>query len=111
MVIASSYFVPFGVVASTIACGALRLRLRGVVLGSAVGALIWATVFLGLGYLGATVTGNPWFGFALAVPAALVVGLMARRRVAPEQADACACAIAPLRREPTQHEECCPLAA
>ncbi|MCE3550506.1 VTT domain-containing protein [Pseudonocardia sp. RS11V-5] len=114
MVIAPSYFVPFGVVASTIACGALRMRLRGVVLGSAVGALIWATVCLGLGFLGATVTGDPWFGFALAVPAAVVVGLLARRRVAPERAgqpDACACEPTPLRREPEHHEGPCPLAA
>ncbi|MCE0761635.1 VTT domain-containing protein [Pseudonocardia kujensis] len=113
MVIAPSYFVPFGVVASTIACGALRMRLRSVVLGSAVGALIWATVFVGLGHLGATVTGNPWFGFALAVPAALVVGLLVRRRVAPArtgEADPCVCGPTPLSREPERHEEACPLA-
>ncbi|WP_344424476.1 DedA family protein [Pseudonocardia ailaonensis] len=99
MVIAPSYFVPCGVVVATILCGALRLRLRAVVLASAVGALIWSTVFLGLGYLGATVTGNPWFGLALAVPAALVIGLLAKRRVTRQ----CAC-------EPENHEEPCPLA-
>jgi membrane protein DedA with SNARE-associated domain len=102
MVIAPAYFVPFGVVAATILCGALRLRLRGVVLGSTVGALVWATIYLGLGYLGATVTGNPWFGVLLALPAAAVIGLLAKRRVVRE----CTC-----EPEPEVHTEPCPLAA
>ena len=109
MVIAPSYFVPFGVVTSTILCGALRMRLRSVVIASAVGALIWATVFLGLGYLGAAVTGNPWFGALLAVPAALVIGLLAKRKVVRDDersAEACTCT-----PEPERHEEPCPLAA
>jgi membrane-associated protein len=99
-VIAPSYFVPFGVVTATILSGALRLRLRSVVLASAIGALVWATVFLGLGFVGTTLTGNPWFGLGIAIPAALVIGLLAKRRVARE----CTCA-------PDQHESPCPQAA
>ncbi|WP_181780842.1 DedA family protein, partial [Pseudonocardia pini] len=106
MVIVPSYFVPFGVVTATILCGALRMRLRSVVVASAVGAMIWATVFLGLGYVGATVTGNPWFGFALAVPAALVIGLLAKRKVVRDDVRECTC-----EPEPEHHEEPCPLAA
>ncbi|MEN3299160.1 MAG: rane-associated protein [Pseudonocardia sp.] len=81
MVIAPSYFVPFGVVASTILCGALGMRVRGVLLASTIGAILWSAVYLGLGYLGGALAGNPWVGIALAVPAALVVGLVAKRRI------------------------------
>ena len=86
------------------------MRLRGVALASALGALIWATVFLVLGYLGTAVSGNPWFGFALAVPAALVLGLLAKRKVARDVPDECAC---PSLDEPAaeDHREPCPLAA
>ncbi|MCW0216343.1 MAG: VTT domain-containing protein [Pseudonocardia sp.] len=80
-VIAPSYFVPFGVVASTILCGALGMRLRGVLLGSTIGAIAWSTVYLGLGYLGGALAGNPWVGIALALPAAIAVGLLAKRRI------------------------------
>jgi membrane protein DedA with SNARE-associated domain len=81
MVIAPSYFVPFGVVASTILCGALGMRVRGVVVGSTIGAIVWSAVYIGLGYLGGALAGNPWIGIALAVPAALIVGLLAKRRI------------------------------
>jgi membrane protein DedA with SNARE-associated domain len=81
MVIAPSYFVPFGVVASTILCGALGLRVRGVLIASTIAPIVWSAVYLGLGYLGGALAGNPWVGIALAVPAALGVGLLAKRRI------------------------------
>jgi membrane protein DedA with SNARE-associated domain len=81
------------------------MRLRSVVVASAIGALVWASVYLGLGYLGAAVTGNPWFGFALAVPAALVIGILVKRKVVRDDAR-CTC-----EPEPERHEEPCPLAA
>ncbi|WP_214367352.1 DedA family protein [Pseudonocardia sp. H11422] len=79
-VIAPSYFVPFGVVAATILCGAMRLPVRGVILASACGAALWSSVFLLLGYAGGALTGNPLIGLAVAVPAAAVVCLLVRRR-------------------------------
>lgn len=79
-VIVPSYFVPFGVVASTLLAGALRLPLREVMVASAVGAAVWAGVFATLGYVGGAVTGSPLVGIALALPAALAVGVLAGRR-------------------------------
>jgi membrane protein DedA with SNARE-associated domain len=52
-----------------------------VLLASTIGAIAWSAVYLGLGYLGGALAGNPWVGIALAVPAALVVGLAAKRRI------------------------------
>jgi membrane-associated protein len=40
-VIVPAYFVPFGVVAATLLCGALRMPVGAVVVASAVGAALW----------------------------------------------------------------------
>ena len=48
-VIVPSYFVPFGVVAATLLCGALRMRLGPVAAASAVGAALWSAMFVLLG--------------------------------------------------------------
>ncbi|MHA6792150.1 DedA family protein [Pseudonocardia bannensis] len=78
--IAPSYFVPFGVVAATVLCGALRMPVRGVALASACGAVLWSSAFLLLGYAGGALTGNPLIGSAVAVPAAVLIGLLVRKR-------------------------------
>nr|WP_239029347.1 VTT domain-containing protein [Pseudonocardia acidicola] len=78
-VIAPAYFVPFGVVTATILTGALRMRLRGVVLASACGAALWSATFMTLGYVGGALTGNPLTGLLVAIPGAVVVGMLARR--------------------------------
>jgi membrane-associated protein len=79
-VIVPSYFVPFGVVAATLLCGALRMRLGAVVAASAVGAVLWSAVFVLLGFAGGAVTGDPLLGALLALPAAFAIGLLTARR-------------------------------
>ncbi len=78
-VIVPSYFVPFGVVAATLLCGALRLPLGAVVLASTVGAALWSAMFVLLGYAGGAVTHDPLTGALLALPVALALGLLFSR--------------------------------
>jgi membrane-associated protein len=80
MVIVPSYFVPVGVVVSTLLCGALRLPLRSVALASVLGAVLWSTVYVLIGYAGGRVTGDPLLGVAVGVPAALALGALLARR-------------------------------
>jgi membrane-associated protein len=88
-VIVPSYFVPVGVVVSTLLCGALRLPLRAVALASVLGAVLWSGVYVLIGYAGGKVTGDPLLGVAVGVPAALVLGaLLARRARTRGAADA-----------------------
>ena len=68
--IVPSYFVPFGVVAATLLCGALRMRLGPVAAASTVGAALWSAMFVLLGYAGGAVTHNPLTGALLALPVA-----------------------------------------
>ncbi|WP_219414979.1 DedA family protein [Pseudonocardia nigra] len=79
-VIIPSYFVPVGVVVSTLLCGALRLPLRAVVVASAAGAALWAAVFVLLGYAGGVVSGHPLAGIAIGLPAAFLLGALIARR-------------------------------
>lgn len=81
LVIVPSYFVPFGVVASTLLCGALRMRLGPVAVASAAGAALWAALFVLLGFAGGAVTHDPVQGVLLALPVALVLGLGLSRLV------------------------------
>ena len=84
-VIVPSYFVPIGVVVSTLVCGALRLPLRAVARASVIGAVLWSAVYVLIGYAGGKATGDPLLGVAVGVPAALVLGaLLARRARARE---------------------------
>jgi membrane protein DedA with SNARE-associated domain len=78
-VIVPSYFVPFGVVAATLLCGALRMRPGPVVAASAVGAALWAAMFVLLGYAGGAVTRDPLVGALLALPVAFGLGLLLSR--------------------------------
>jgi membrane-associated protein len=78
-VIIPSYFVPFGVVAATLLCGALRMRLGPVAAASAIGAALWSTLFIGLGYAGGAVMHDPLRGALLALPVALGLGLLLSR--------------------------------
>ena len=78
-VIVPSYFVPFGVVAATLLCGALRMRLGPVAVASTVGAALWSAMFVLLGYAGGAVTHDPLRGALLALPVALVLGMVASR--------------------------------
>jgi membrane-associated protein len=78
-VIVPSYFVPFGVVAATLLCGALRMRLGPVVAASTVGAALWSAMFVLLGFAGGAVTHNPLTGALLALPVALVLGALLSR--------------------------------
>ena len=78
-VIVPSYFVPFGVVAATLLCGALRMRIGPVAAASAVGAALWSAMFVLLGYAGGAVTHNPLHGALLALPVALVLGMLLSR--------------------------------
>ncbi len=78
-VIVPSYFVPFGVVAATLLCGALRLPLGAVALASTVGAALWAAMFVLLGYAGGALTHDPLTGALLALPVALVLGMLFSR--------------------------------
>jgi membrane-associated protein len=78
-VIVPSYFVPFGVVAATLLCGALRMRLGAVAVASTVGAALWSAMFVLLGYAGGAVTHDPLRGALLALPVALVLGMVASR--------------------------------
>jgi membrane-associated protein len=78
-VIVLSYFVPFGVVAATLLCGALRMRLGPVAAASTVGAALWSSMFVLLGYAGGAVTHNPLTGALLALPVALGLGMLLSR--------------------------------
>jgi membrane-associated protein len=78
-VIVPSYFVPFGVVAATLLCGVLRMRLGPVAAASTVGAALWSSMFVLLGYAGGAVTHNPLTGALLALPVALGIGLLLSR--------------------------------
>jgi membrane-associated protein len=78
-VIVPSYFVPFGVVAATLLCGALRMRVGPVAAASAVGAALWSSMFVLLGYAGGAVTHNPLTGALLALPVALALGMLLSR--------------------------------
>lgn len=79
-VIVPSYFVPLGVVVATLLSGVLRLPLRAVMIASLVGALVWASVFTSLGYVGGALTGNPFVGLLLGLPAAVALGWLVNRR-------------------------------
>ena len=81
LVIVPSYFVPFGVVASTLLCGALRMRPGPVAAASAAGAALWAALFVLLGFAGGAVTHDPVHGVLLALPVALALGLGLSRLV------------------------------
>lgn len=81
LVIVPSYFVPFGVVASTLLCGALRIRLAPVAAASAIGAVLWSALFALLGFAGGAVTHDPLHGVLLALPVALALGLGLSRLV------------------------------
>ena len=78
-VIVPSYFVPFAVVAATLLCGVLRMRLGPVAVASAVGAALWSSMFVLLGYAGGAVTHSPLRGALLALPVALVLGMVLSR--------------------------------
>ena len=78
-VIVPSYFVPFGVVAATLLCGVLRMRLGPVAAASTVGAALWSSMFVLLGYAGGAVTHNPLTGALLALPVALGLGMVLSR--------------------------------
>src|SRR3954451_4720297 len=78
-VIVPSYFVPFGLVAATLLCGALRMRLGPVAAASTLGAALWSSMFVLLGYAGGAVTHNPVTGALLALPVALVLGMLLSR--------------------------------
>ena len=78
-VIVPSYFVPFGVVAATLLCGALRMRLGPVAAASTAGAVLWSSMFVLLGYAGGAVTHNPVTGALVALPVALVLGMLLSR--------------------------------
>lgn len=79
-VIVPSYFVPFGVVVATVLCGALRTPLGPTVTASAVGAALWSTSYALLGWAGGALTGDPVLGALLALPAAIALALLLRRR-------------------------------
>ncbi|HXV92045.1 MAG TPA: VTT domain-containing protein, partial [Pseudonocardia sp.] len=79
-VIVPSYFVPVGVVVATLLCGALRMPVRGVVIASACGAALWATVFVLLGYAGSAVSGHPLLGIAIGLPVAFALGALVAQR-------------------------------
>ena len=78
-VIIPSYFVPFAVVAATLLCGVLRMRLAPVVAASVIGAALWSSMFVLLGYAGGAVTHNPLQGALLALPVAVVLGMVLSR--------------------------------
>ena len=78
-VIIPSYFVPFAVVAATLLCGVLRMRLGPVAAASTAGAALWAGMFVLLGYAGGAVTHNPVYGALLALPVALLIGVALSR--------------------------------
>ena len=78
-VIVPSYFVPFGVVAATLLCGALRMRLGPVAAASTIGAALWSSMFVLLGYAGGAVTHNPLTGALVALPVAFALGMLLPR--------------------------------
>jgi membrane protein DedA with SNARE-associated domain len=78
-VIVPSYFVPCAVVAATLLCGALRMRLLPVVAASVVGAALWSAVFVLLGFAGGAVTHDPLTGALLALPVAIGLGIALSR--------------------------------
>ena len=78
-VIVPSYFVPFGVVAATLLCGVLRMRLRPVATASVVGAALWSGMFVLLGYAGGAVTHNPVTGALLALPVGIGLAMLLSR--------------------------------
>ncbi|WP_433557601.1 DedA family protein [Pseudonocardia xinjiangensis] len=86
-VIVPSYFVPVGVVVSTVLCGALRLPVGAVVRASIVGAVLWSAMYVLIGYAGGRVTGDPLLGLAIGMPAALVLGALLARRARARSAD------------------------
>src|SRR4051812_1810539 len=78
-VIVPSYFVPFGVVAATLLCGALRMRLGPGAAAPSLGAAVWSAMYVLLGWAGGAVTHDPLRGALLALPVALVLGMVASR--------------------------------
>jgi membrane-associated protein len=78
-VIVPSYFVPFAVVAATLLCGVLRMRLGPVVVASVTGAALWSSLFVLLGYAGGAVTHNPLAGALLALPVAFGLAMVLSR--------------------------------
>jgi membrane-associated protein len=78
-VIVPAYFVPFAVVAATLLCGVLRMRLGPVVVASVVGAALWSSLFTLLGYAGGAVTHNPLTGALLALPVAFGLAMVLSR--------------------------------
>jgi len=78
-VIVPSYFVPFGVVAATLLCGALRMRAGPVAAASVVGAVLWSGMFVLLGYAGGAVTHDPVTGALLALPVGLGLAVLLSR--------------------------------
>ena len=78
-VIVPSYFVPFGVVAATLVCGVLRMRLGPVALASTIGAALWSSMFVLLGYAGGAVTNNPVTGALLALPVGIGLAMLLSR--------------------------------
>ena len=78
-VIVPSYFVPFAVVAATLLCGVLRMRLGPVVVASVVGAALWSAMFTLLGYAGGAVTHDPLTGTLLALPVGWALAMVLSR--------------------------------
>jgi membrane-associated protein len=78
-VIVPSYFVPFAVVAATLLCGVLRMRIGPVVAASVVGAALWSSLFVLLGYAGGAVTHDPLTGALLALPVAFGIAMVLSR--------------------------------
>jgi len=65
-------FVPFGRIASAIAAGLGAVTPRRFLIASAIGAILWATWLIGLGYVTSSVTDGPLW---LQVVAGVVVGV------------------------------------
>ena len=78
-VIVPSYFVPFAVVAATLLCGVLRMRLGPVVVASVIGAALWSAMFTLLGYAGGAVTHDPLTGTLLALPVGWALAMVLSR--------------------------------
>jgi membrane protein DedA with SNARE-associated domain len=78
-VIVPSYFVPFGVVAATLLCGVLGMRLGPVAAASVVGAALWSSMFVLLGYAGGAVMHDPLTGALLALPVGIGLAMLLSR--------------------------------
>ncbi|RJQ70793.1 DedA family protein [Pseudonocardiaceae bacterium YIM PH 21723] len=76
LILVAARFVPCGGLAGALLSGAMGLRVRRFLPISLAGSVLWCTYAGLLGYLGGQLTGDPIYGFCLALVIALALGIL-----------------------------------